>query len=248
VSGTVIDSKQVNCNLSIRATNVLIWRSKVNGLVSTLEASTGSFTISDSEVDAGAVQEAVVGTTNMTLLRANIHGGALSVYCWAHCRIEDSWLHGQVLPAGANWHLGGLRADENDDPHNDADPTHDAGITDLVAVHNTIACTPPPNSADGGCSGDVTMYGDFGTINHVTLDRNLFVASTGLAYCLYGATVSVKPFPNAHDIVVTNNVFQRGSNGKCGAFGPVSAFSSSAAGNVWSGNVWEDGTAVAPAL
>ena len=245
-ANTVIDSKTVNCALEIRTSNVLIWRSKVNGTINTPEASPYSFTVEDSEVDGGILQGAVVATTHMTLRRANIHGGALSVYCFAHCDIRDSWLHGQTLPAGADWHLGALRADENDDPHNDADPAHDAGVTDLVAVHNTIACDVAPNSSGGGCSGGVTMYGDFGTINHVTLDANLLVGSPGLSYCLYGGSVSSKPFPNAHDIAVTNNVFTRAPT--CGAYGPVSAYDVNAPGNLWSGNVWDTGGSVAPAL
>lgn len=248
VANTIIDAKTVNCNLTIKATGVVVTRSLINGTVGTDEATPYSFALTDTEVNAPVVQAAAVGTTHFSLLRANVHGGALSVYCWAHCRIEDSWLHGQALPADANWHLGALRADENDDPHNDADPAHDAGITDLVAVHNKVACDTPANSSDGGCSGGVTMYGDFGTINGVTLDRNLLVASTDLSYCLYGGSVSSKPFPNAHDIVVTGNVFGRGANGKCGAYGPVSAYDVNAPGNLWQSNVWDAGGSVAPSL
>jgi hypothetical protein len=249
VANTVIDAKVINCSsLSIRATGVIISRSLINGTVSTDEATPYSFALTDTEVNAPVVQAAAVGTTHFSLLRVNVHGGALSVYCWAHCRIEDSWLHGQSLPAGANWHLGALRADENDDPHNDADPAHDAGVTDLVAVHSVIACDTPANSSDGGCSGGVTMYGDFGTINGVTLDGNLLVASVDLSYCLYGGSVASKPFPAAHHIVVTDNMFGRGSNGKCGAYGPVSAYDVNAPGNLWTANVWSSGENVAPAL
>jgi hypothetical protein len=43
-----------------------------------------------------------------------------------------------------------------------------------------------------------------------------------------------------------NNVWERGANGKCGAFGPVSGFDPNAAWNVWIGNVWDDGSAVGP--
>jgi len=77
---TVIDSKTVNCDLQIKAKNVTIKRSKVNGLVGTSETTPYSFTLEDSEVDAGFGQYAAVGTTNITLLRANVHGGVTSVY------------------------------------------------------------------------------------------------------------------------------------------------------------------------
>ena len=33
----------------------------------------------------------------------------------------------------------------------------------------------------------------------------------------------------------------------CAAYGPVTNFDSNAAGNVWSNNVYDDGTVVAPA-
>ncbi len=248
VPDTVIDAKIIHCetdSLAIRTTGVKVTRSIVYGQVGTPEGSSYSYSLTDSEVAAPMVQESAVGSANVTLLRANIHGGALSVYCWAHCDIRDSWLHGQALPTGAGWHLGALRADDNDDPVLGADPSYDRGVTDLVAVHNTIACDTSANSSDGGCSGDVTMYGDFGTINHVTLDQNLFVASADLAYCLYGGSVSSKPFPYAHDIVVTNNVFQRGTTGKCGAYGPVSSYDPTATGNIWLNNNWEEDGPVA---
>ncbi len=45
---------------------------------------------------------------------------------------------------------------------------------------------------------------------------------------------------------VTNNVFERGANRKCGVYGPVTSFDRNAAGNAWSGNVWDSGEAVNP--
>jgi hypothetical protein len=244
---TVIDAKTINCaEVAVRATGVRITRSVINGQIGTPEGSTYSYSLIDSEVNAPVVQESAVGSANITLLRVNVHGGALSVYCWAHCDIRDSWLHGQTLPAGANWHLGALRADDNDDPTLGGAGAPDGGVTDLVAVHNTIACDVAPNSADGGCSGGVTMYGDWGTINHVTLQGNRFVGSAGLSYCLYGGSVPGKAFPNAHDISVTDSVFERGATGNCGAYGAVTDFDTSAPGNVWTGNVWDTGEPVSP--
>lgn len=240
VDNTVIDSKTVNCDLAIRAKSVQIRKSKINGHMGTEEATAHSYTLQDSEVDAGVYQGAALGSTNMTVLRSNIHGGQTSVYCYANCTIRDSYLHGQRLPAGANWHLGAFLA--NDDG---IDP---AGRTNAVLVHNTIFCDAAPNGADGGCSGDINLYGDFGPITYVTLDHNLFGANTGISYCVYGGSSGGKPYSGgAEHIVVINNVFRRGSNGKCGAYGPVTAFDSSRPGNRWENNVWDDGTPVAAA-
>jgi hypothetical protein len=236
-NNTVIDRKTVDCDLEIKAQGVTIRRSKVNGHIDSVEESPYSFVLEDSEVDAGLRPQAAVGTTNMTIERADIHGGVTSVYCWANCTIRDTWLHGQRLPDGADWHLGGFLA--NDDGT--------AGRTNATLVHNTIVCDAAPNSADGGCSGDVNLFGDFGRISHVTVDNNLLGANTGIAYCLYGGTSAGKPYGGeAEHIVVVNNTFQRGTNGKCGDYGPVTGFDSGRPGNRWASNVWDKGGRVGP--
>jgi hypothetical protein len=234
-NNAVIDGKQVDCDLSIQAKGVVIRKSKVNGRIDSTEESPYSFTLEDSTVDAGERQQAAVGTTNMTIRRADISGGVTSVYCWANCDIRDSWLHGQRLPENVDWHLGGFLA--NDDGSQ--------GSTNATLIHNTIICDAKPNSVDGGCSGNVNMFGDFGPISHVTVQNNLLGANDGISYCVYGGSSGGKPFSGgAQHVVVVDNVFQRGSNGKCGGHGPVTAFDPSRPGNRWSGNVWEGGGAV----
>ena len=235
----VIDGKTMNCDVVIRAKGVLIMRSKINGQIGTSEETPYSYTLQDSEVDAGTVAGAAVGSVNMKIVRVDIQGGATSVYCFSNCLIQDSWLHGQKLPAGADWHLGAFLA--NDDG---VDPD---GTTNARLIHNTIHCDAVPNSNDGGCSGNINLYGDFGPISHVTIDHNLFGANTGISYCVYGGQSTSKPFPNADNIVIINNVFQRGTNRKCGAYGPVSSFSTSRPGNRWENNIWDDGAHVGPA-
>jgi hypothetical protein len=235
----VIDAKVINCDVSIRATGVVIKRSKINGQVNTNEGTSYSFTLQDSEADAGVVQGAVVGTTNMTIIRSNIHGGATSVYCYSNCTVRDSYLHGQRLPAGVDWHLGTFLANDNGN-----DP---AGRTNAHLVHNTLICDAQPNSSDGGCSGNVNLFGDFGPVTSVTVDNNFFGANTGISYCVYGGSSTSKPYQPDH-IVIINNVFQRGSNRKCGAYGPVAGFDTGRPGNIWSNNVWDDQSAVPPEL
>jgi hypothetical protein len=200
----------------------------------TVEESSYSYTLQDSEVDAGIGAHAAVGSTNMTILRANIHGGATSVYCYANCTVRDSWLHGQRLDPDAPWHLNAFLANDNG-----RDP---GGRTNAVLVHNTMVCDAMPNRVDGGCSGDVNLFGDFGPITYVTVENNLLGASTGISYCVYGGSTSGKPYGGqAEYVVFVNNVIQRGSNGKCGAFGPVSSFDPGRPGNRWANNVWDDG-------
>jgi hypothetical protein len=207
----------------------------------TVEDTPYSYTLQDSEVDAGLYQGAALGSTNMTVLRSNIHGGQTSIYCFSNCTIRDSWLHGQRIAAGSDWHLGAFLA--NDNGH---DP---GGRTNALLVHNTIVCDSPATNVDGGCSGDINLYGDFGPILSVTLDHNLFGANTDLSYCVYGGSTPQKPYSGqAASIVVINNVFKRGSNRSCGAYGPVTGFDKARPGNQWSNNVWDDGSPVGPAM
>jgi hypothetical protein len=183
----------------------------------------GSVSVVDSEVDAGTGKNAAVSNTNVTIVRSNIHGGAFSVVCWSGCSVTDSWLHGQYMPPGSDWHLDGFLMNGGDH---------------ATVSHNTIACDMPGD----GCSGAAALFGDFAPNSFVTFDRNLFVASTSTAYCTYGGAIfeSNKHFEADH-VVYTGNVFQRGQNGKCGFYDVVSNFDTKAPGNVWQGNTWDDG-------
>ena len=124
----------------------------------------------------------------------------------------------------------------------------------LTLRHNSLHCsyTGPFVNDDIGCSADLTGYPDFAPIKNNTVDANLFVASPGSAFCSYGGATPGKPFSgdptNATNQKFTNNVFQRGTNSKCSSYGPVTSFDKNRTGNVWSGNVWDDGTAVAAAM
>ena len=236
---TVIDGKTVNCDLEIHAARVVIQNSKVNGLVfldaDLAGASAWSFTLQDSEVDGGPVQRAAVSDGNMLVLRSNIHGGETAVHCSENalsCKVQDSWLHGQYMPEGVDWHLGGFQSN---------------GGTHIQILHNTIVCDHPVNDVGGGCTGDLNLIPDFATVSDVTVDQNYFGANGDGSYCTYGGEKSTSDHPHADHVVYTGNVFQRGDNRMCGAFGPVTGFNVDGPGNRWENNVWEDdGTEVPP--
>jgi hypothetical protein len=82
-ANTVIDAKTINCDVDIRAADVTIKRSKVNGAVGLDTDVSGSnkwsYTLVDSEVDAGVRQYPAVSYGNMTIIRTNIYGGETSV-------------------------------------------------------------------------------------------------------------------------------------------------------------------------
>jgi hypothetical protein len=238
-ANAVIDAKTINCDLVIRAGNIMIKNSKINGKIwldTDLAGSNGwYFTLQDSEVNGPLEQIAAVSTGNMTILRSNIYGGQTSVQCEeksTHCTIQDSYLHGQLIPVGANWHLGGFLSD---------------GGGPIVMRHNFVFCDQQATyGSDGGCTGDINIIPNFATAHDVTIDHNLFGASTSLSYCTYGGEKSSSAYPHGNHIVYTNNVFQRGSNNKCGAYGPVNAFNVNNTGNVWTNNKFADGVDVPP--
>ncbi len=239
-AGTVIDAKTANCDLDIRAANVTIKRSKVNGLVildtDLAGSSAWSFTLVDSEVDASTQQRAAVSTGNMTVLRSNIHGGVTAAQCEeksVSCTITDSYLHGQYIKPNSNWHLGGFLSD---------------GGGPITLRHNFVTCDQQAvYGSDGGCTGDINLIPNFGTAHNVTIDSNLLGANTHSAFCTYGGERSDGAYPHGNHIVYTNNIFQRGTNKLCAAYGAVNAFNSSGTGNVWTNNKWDDGTTLPPA-
>jgi len=235
-ANTVIDGKTVNCSLAIRAAGVTIKNSKVNGTVildTDLPGSSAwSLTIQDSEVDGGAQQLSAVGWGNLTVIRSNIHGGQTSVQCEENsvsCLVQDSYLHGQYLPNDQPWHLGGFLSD---------------GGRNITLRHNFIVCDQPVNSVGEGCTGDVNLIPNFAPINGALIERNLFGANVGSSYCTYGGEKSTSPTPNSFNVVYKDNVFQRGSNTKCGAFGPVTDFRVTNTGNQWACNTWDGGGVV----
>jgi hypothetical protein len=225
-----IDAATFNCGLTIQAA-VTITRSKVNGPIDIADGA--SLTISDSEVDAGAQQITALGMQNFTALRDNLHGGQNAAQCnGSNCVIADSWLHGQQLPSGANWHLDGFISN---------------GGSDMRLTHNTIACDHAENASGGGCSADVGLFADFSVLQRITLDRNLIASEPGAAWCMYGGSDSKPYAAQTNHIVVTNNVWQTGNGGKGCGYGAVTSFTrdsdgSTPPGNVWTNNLWSDGT------
>ena len=228
---TVIDAKRVDCwPLLIDAPGVVITRSQINGFVYAGEEGRGSFTITDTEVNAGENPVTGIGDVRFTATRVHVTGGNRSVMCHLDCTIENSYVHGQFTDDTGTYHESGIRMGSN-----------------AVIRGNTIACDAPDVPPDAGCSGALTGYGDFAVIQNNVIDGNLFVAGSG-GYCTYGGSTTGKPHSSGtRDVRFTNNVWQRGASGTCGYWGPITSFDSDAPGNVWSDNRWEDGAPVAPA-
>jgi hypothetical protein len=236
---TEIDAKTVTCDpLVIRAANVQITRTKINGSVLVEAANTGySFTITDSEVDAGPVQgtddDSGIGKSDFVALRVDVYGGKRGVWCEYDCSVTDSWIHDQSPDPSGMAHESAVRMGDGS-----------------TIEHNSILCNAPDFPPDAGCSADLTGYGDFAPIQNNTIHRNLFMATTGGA-CAYGGSSGddgSKPYGDqAANIVFEQNVFQRGRGGLCGFYFPITDFDSTRPGNQWIDNVWDDGMPLPPA-
>lgn len=239
-ANTVIDSKNVNCSLVIRAANVQIRKSKITGVNIWVES--GSLAIEDTEVNLGNdINAEGMKGENFSATRMNMYGGKRQIWCNNNCTIQDSYLHDQLSDPSGVTHESAVRVEQ---------------FTTLR--HNTLWCNAPEFPPDAGCSANQTGYPDFTTINDNTLDKNFYMATTG-GYCSYGGASNGKPYSNdvknATNIKSTDNVFQRGTRANdrttvaltdkrrytCGGYGATTAYRASKSGFVFTGNMWDDG-------
>jgi hypothetical protein len=156
-----------------------------------------------------------------------VTGGARSIFCEANCHIEDSWVHSQASDPAGEAHISGIRMSQN-----------------LTLRGNTVICEAVRLPGKGACSAALSGYGDWAPVRNNVIEGNLFLPGTA-SYCVYGGSTKDKPFSaGTRDIRFIDNVFVRGPTGKCGTYGPVGSFDPSRPGNLFKGNVWEDGTPV----
>jgi hypothetical protein len=247
----------VNCrvlDIASGGAGFVLKNSYLNGGV-VQSTGSASFTIEDSFVDSGVQYPACsdgscpagkyacgdpnnqttdcgITGSNFTVLRTELVNSNRAAYCESSCLIQDNYFHGTNLwPDKSNMaHASSVREEQG-----------------ATIRHNSLWCSyeGPFVNDEIGCSADLTGYPDFVPIKTNTVDGNLFVASIGSGFCAYGGGTAGKPSSNdptnATYQKFTNNVFQRGSNGLCGYWGPVTDFITGRTGNVWSGNVWDDG-------
>jgi hypothetical protein len=231
-AGYVIDAKLVNCSLKIQASGVVIKNSQINGTIENAEGSATSFAITDSLVDATPGMVATVTgimSDNFTVLRTEVVGGNRGIYCRHNCTVTDSWVHGTEVPSDSSKHASAARASQGS-----------------TFIHNRLHCEAIPNGVGGGCSADLTMYGDFEAVQNIHVENNLFEANnTGIGFCAYGGSSPTKPFSTqAANVVYVNNVFERGPNGKCGQYGPIFHFDTARPGHQWINNKFDNGALI----
>lgn len=242
-ANTVIDSKLVNCQLRPMAAGIVIRNSRiVGGVYGATGRNAPSFTVTDSDLIAPQVNQTEangLGEANFTAIRVDVTGGNRGVYCRFNCVLRDSWVHGTNIASNSAAHASAVRQSQGN-----------------LIIHNRLQCQANDNSAGGGCSADLTGYGDFEAVTNNRVEKNLFMATPGGA-CAYGGSSGddgTKPFGNqAHDIVFVDNVFEhgtrRGDHGtfNCGFYFPITDFNSARPGNQWINNRWDSGEVLPPA-
>ena len=222
-SGGTYDACTFSGDVLVLADNVRITRSLIKGSVNTGSGTQQrGLVISDTTIDCGCLADEThtppaISESNYTLLRVNIFNAGHGASVKDNVVIQDSYIHG--LGANTDAHKDGIYAGDG---------------SNVVIRHNNITCN---DGSSGGCTSAIGLLDDFSPITYWTIDHNLL--NTNGSFCFYGSGGPQKNYTNNH-IVFTNNHFGKAVNAKCGYYGPVTYFESSAPGNIWSGNVWDD--------
>jgi hypothetical protein len=226
-NNVIIDRRNIKCSLIVSGSNVTIKDSQIDGIV--MNDGQGNLVIEDSTINGGDGHVETVGGSNITIVRSNLFGNQHEIYCGANCTVRDSWLHDNFNGKSQGWHQNSFLS---------------TGGTGYNLQHNSVYCV-------GGCTSDIAFIPN-GNVTGAVVNRNLFVASPDSAYCLYPSSTTSKP-GIVSEMTITDNVFQRGANGKCATYGPVygwdspdSQASTDGYRNTWSGNRWADGSVLNP--
>jgi hypothetical protein len=220
-NGATLSGLSVKGNVNVQANNVTINDMKITlggqnavgvSLSHTSNATVENSTITGLNTGSGRLYAGVkdtYGDATGTVVKANNISKASTGVQVYEGTIQDNYIHG--LGMVSTDHVNGLTTNGDTDP--------------LLIQHNTILNYYGQTDAIG-------LFQDFDVVSNVTVNDN-FLAGGG--YSLYGGMGGQGKSSN---IKVTNNIFSTMYFVQGGAYGPVTAFDSSASGNVWSGNVW----------
>jgi len=224
--GAVIENIDLVGDIRVEANNVTIRNVRVTaprggdidqwGILQWVGYS--GLTVEDSEIVGSSqteLRQAVMNPGGMiTVLRCDIHGMSKKGVYSSQGDIEDNYIHDPYWFAAADGEIDMIRVDG----------TPDNGLS-LLVKHNTLIDTTTTNSA-------LSLFAaDGGQPTRVTVEDN-YMATAGFAIYAGGSTAGTS------DIVVKDNVF--GAKFKDG-YSYVTEWNRRGAGNVWSGNKWEDG-------
>jgi hypothetical protein len=134
--------------------------------------------------------------------------------------ITNSWVHDLAVSGDPG----------NGGSHNEAIFTQ--GGSNFTITSNRLDAGSAPNY-----SASIALYGQQKPVENVLVQGNLL---NGGGYCLYAGEDSGLAPINARYL---GNTFGDSVYSACGKFGPVTAYAPGN-GNVWSGNVFADGSTV----
>lgn len=231
-----IDHKIIDMSILVRTGTTTITNSVINGTIEVYEP--GAINLIDSQIDGGNAYWSTLGGWNIDLTRSEVYGGQQSLICSGGCNWVDSYAHNPYYFV-------------DQDAHQSAFATTGNMSGALISVeHSTLWCNVPQVSPlGGGCTSDLALQPNFAPIENISVHNNLMPPTETGSFCLTGgwATSAYSQYaPLANHIAITDNVFGKGANGKCGFYGTSGSWSPDGAGNVWTGNVFTDGDTVAP--
>jgi hypothetical protein len=181
-AGTVIDGRDISGPVVVNAPNVTIRRSRIRttSFWAVDNNSTGLL-IEDSEIDGLNANGTCIGSSNLTVRRANIHGCENGFNVTGTATVEDSYIHDLTTANGA--HTDGAQFGQ--------------GASDVVFRHNTMV-------SQSGSTSCIIMWNETDPQNtRVQIVYNRLIG-TGAAYTLYA------PRRPASQIYINNNRFKPG--------------------------------------
>jgi len=221
--GTVLSGLSIPCNVNVAASDVTIRDDRIAVAGNTFGVSvrhTRNVTIEDSTISglgAGAgrlmvgIKDIYADSTGLTVLRNNISEVSTGVQMESGL-VASNYIHDMGYVPGD--HTNGI--------------TSNGGRTGRLTVrYNTIFTNRQQTDAIG-------LFEDFGTQANRIIDDNLLA---GGGYAIYGGQNPGGPATSR--IVVENNRISRIYYPDGGFYGPAADFDPHAAGNIWSGNVWD---------
>ena len=218
-AGQVIENRTISCApLEIRTTGVVIRDSKINGavFVGSQDDSDPSgkgakrVTVLDSEIDASNAPDLrPISSSHFVVKRSYLHGSYSGAECHNACTIKRSYV------TGSGTHASGMRILRNG-----------------KLKHNTIWCEPLPDLVDGGCSGNLTMYEEFGTPENNVIKHNYFPGGS------FYYSLKFNGEDNGR-IRILDNVFGKAQAGNTDDWDAKSS-------NVWTGNTMTTGRTARP--
>jgi len=221
-AGAVLSGLSIPYNINVTAPHVTIRGVQVitSGQPGISIRHTAGVTVEDSTITGvnattgrmlAGVKDMYGDSTGLTIQRNNISWAETGAQLESGL-VQDNYIHNTGFIPGD--HVNGV--------------TSNGGVTTPLAItHNTILIDRSQTDAIG-------LFDDFGVQANRTITNNLLA---GGGYSIYGGQNPGTPAPTG--IQVTGNKIATIYYAKGGAYGPVTAFNSTATANTWTANTWD---------